>query len=165
MAGLVSNLIQTLRGQTDLFNEVVALSAHKKEHIIKNDVEKLREVVKQENIIVPKALSLDKEREKIMANIAIVLNKKQEDLTLSLLSELTQGQPEHAEFVAVVDDFKLALEAMKTANDHNKALIEDALDFVEFNMNIIHSSLDAAPAGYGSLEDGHEPGSFIDTRS
>ena len=165
MAGLVSNLIETLKGQTDLFKKTTALLMMKKEHIIENDMDALREVVKQENEILPKALKNDKEREKIMANIAIVLNKKQEDLTLSLLAQLIDGQPEHKEFVAAVDEFVVALEEMKAANDASKILVQDALEFVEFNMNIIHSSLDAPPAGYGSLEDGHEPGSFLDARS
>ncbi|MCL2753531.1 MAG: flagellar protein FlgN [Defluviitaleaceae bacterium] len=165
MAGLISNLIDTLKGQTDLFKEVAALLVLKKEHIIENDIDALKNVVKQENEIVPKALKNDKEREKIMADIATVLNKKQEELTLSLLAELINGQPEHNDFVVAVDEFVAALEKMKEANDAAKVLVQDALEFVDFNMNIIHSSLDAAPAGYGSLEDGHEPGSFLDTRS
>jgi flagellar biosynthesis/type III secretory pathway chaperone len=165
MAGLVSSLIDVLKGQTELFSEVIALSVDKKELIIKNDIDRLREVVKQENAVVPKALKGDKDREKIMADISVVMNKKLEDLTLSYLIELMQGQPEHEALVKAVDDFAKAIAQMKAANDANKLLIENALDYIEFNMNIIHSSLEAGPAGYGSLEDNHEAGSFLDTKS
>jgi flagellar biosynthesis/type III secretory pathway chaperone len=165
MAGLVSSLIDVLKGQTELFREVIALSVDKKEFIIKNDIEKLRELVKQENVIVPKALKGDKDREKIMADISVVMNKKLEDLTLSYLAELMQGQPEHEALVKAIDEFARAIADLKAANDSTKMLIENALEYIEFNMNIIHSSLEAGPAGYGSLEDNHEAGSFIDTKS
>jgi flagellar biosynthesis/type III secretory pathway chaperone len=165
MAGLVSSLIEVLKGQTELFREVIALSVDKKELIINNDIEKLKDIVKQENVIVPKLLKGDKDREKIMADISVVMNKKLEDLTLSFLSELMEGQPEHEALVKAIEEFAAAMGEMKAANDANKLLIENALDYIEFNINIIHSSLEAGPAGYGALEDNHEAGSFIDTKS
>ncbi|MCL2236280.1 MAG: flagellar protein FlgN [Defluviitaleaceae bacterium] len=166
MAGLISDLISVIQGQTVLFKEVVALSADKKNFIIKNDIEGLRGIVAQENIIVPKALKGDKERERIMADIATVLNKKNDELTLTKLAELTEGQPENPEFKIAVEEFIIVLDEMKQSNDANKLLIESALEFLEFNMNVVHSSLDAGPVGYGdTLDDGHEPGSFIDTSS
>ena len=165
MAGLVSSLIETLKGQTELFREVIALSVDKKGFIIKNDIEKLRAVVKQENVIVPKLLKGDKDREKIMADISVVMNKPLADLTLSYLTELMQGQPEHEALVAAIDEFVVVTDEMKAANDANKLLIENALDYIEFNINIIHSSLEAGPVGYGALEDNHEAGSFLDTKS
>jgi len=165
MAGLVSSLIDVLKGQTELFREVIALSVDKKEFIIKNDIEKLREVVKQENVIVPKLLKGDKDREKIMADISVVMNKPLADLTLSYLEVLMQGQPEHEALVASIDEFVAVIDQMKAANDANKLLIENALDYIDFNINIIHSSLETGPVGYGSLEDNHEAGSFLDTKS
>jgi len=166
MAGLISNLIDTIKGQTELFKQLTALSEDKKNFIIQNDVEGLRGIVKQENIIVPKALKGDKTREQLMADIATVLNKNYDDLTFSRLAELIDGQPEHPDFVSAMEDFIMAVDAMKQANDASKLLLEDALDYIDFNMNVIHSSLDAQPAGYGALlDDTHEPGSFLDARS
>jgi len=165
MAGLINNLIDTLKGQTTHFKAVIALSDDKKRAIIENDVEALRDIVKKENIIVPKALKGDKERERIMGDMATVLNKPANELTLALIAEMTQGQPEHAEFTAAVDEFAQTVLEMKHANDSNKLLIESALEYIDFNMNIIHSTLDAQPAGYGALDDEHQQGSFLDARS
>ena len=166
MAGLITDLINVIEGQTALFKQVIALSSGKREFIIKNDIEGLRGIVAKENEIVPKALKGDKERERIMADIATVLNKKKDELTLSLLAELTEGQPENPAYKIAVDEFILALDEMKEANDANKILIESALEYLEFNMNIVHSSMDAGPVGYSdTLDEGHEPGSFLDTRS
>ena len=166
MAGLITDLIQTLQGQTELFKQVTALSDDKKNFIIKNDIENLRNIVKQENLIVPKALKGDKTREQLMKDIATVLNTNYDELTFASLAELISGQPEHPAFVAAAEEFATAVTEMKETNDNNKLLLQDALDYIEFNMNIIHSSIDAQPAGYGDLLDNtHEPGSFLDTRS
>jgi len=166
MAGLINNLIDTIKGQTELFRGVVALSADKKKYIIQNDIENLREIVKQENIIVPKALKGDKVRDGIMRDMATVLNKPVDELTLTRIAEIIEGQPEHAEYIAVLEEFVLVATEMKEANDSNKLLIENALDYIDFNMNIIHSSLDAQPIGYGAYDDDNrQPGSFIDASS
>jgi len=166
MAGLINSLIENIKEQTGFFNELSALSDEKKQMIIQNDVEGLRGIVKQENAIVPKALKVEKNREQIMKDIATVLNKNFDDLTFSSLAELIQAQPEHPAFVAAFENFIMALDEMKQKNDENKILIADALEYIDFNMNVIHSSMDAQPAGYGDLLDsGQEPGSFIDTRS
>ncbi|MCL2350357.1 MAG: flagellar protein FlgN [Defluviitaleaceae bacterium] len=165
MAGLISNLIEVLQGQTKLFNDIAALSDDKREFTVKNDIESLRGIVKQENEIVPKMLKGDKKRESIMTDLATVLNKNKDDLTLTLLEEIIRGQPEHGLFKQTVDEFIAALEKMKEGNERAKVLLQDAIDYVEFNMNILHSSMDAGPVGYGALEDGHQPGSFLDTRS
>ena len=166
MAGLITDLIETLQGQTELFKQVIALSEDKKNFIIKNDIENLREIVKQENQIVPKALKGDKTRERLMKDISTVLNTNHDELTFASLAELISGQPEHPAFVQAAKDFELAAQEMKEQNDNNKLLLQDALDYIEFNMNIIHSSIEAQPAGYGDLLDNtNEPGSFLDTRS
>ena len=166
MAGLVSNLTEVLKGQTTLFREIVALSAGKKQSIIANDIETLRTIVAQENEIVPKVLKGDKDRERIMADVATVLNKNYDELTLTTLVQLTQGQPENAALTEAVDEFSAAANEMKQTNDINKLLIENALEYLEYNINMIHSSVSSGPAGYGDiLGDDQEPGSFLDTRS
>ncbi|MCL2169479.1 MAG: flagellar protein FlgN [Defluviitaleaceae bacterium] len=165
MAGLINSLIETVKGQTVLFKEVTALLVQKKEYVIQNDIENLRAVVKLENDIVPKILKGDKTREQLMADIATVLNKRPDELTFTMLKQLISSQPEHPAFVAAVDEFVVALDEMKAANDNAKTFISDALDYIDFNMNVIHSSFEAVPAGYGDLDDSLETGSFIDSRS
>jgi len=166
MAGLISSLIETLNEQTAMFTELAVYSDEKRQAVIQNDIDGLRAIVKNENAIVPKALKADKNREQIMKDIATVLNKDFEELTFSRLGELIKGQPEHPAFTEAVEKFIVALDEVKQKNDASKVLIGDALDYIEFNMNVIHSSMEAQPAGYGDLlENSHEPGSFLDTRS
>jgi len=148
MAGLVSNLIISLEGQIDLYNQIIALSAHKKDNIINNDIENLKKIVADENIIVPKIMRADKDREKIMQDICTVLNKKQDELTLRYLVTLVEGQPEYNELKDAVERLGKAAEEMKNINENNKMLLEQALEFVDYNMNMIHSAFAETPAGY-----------------
>ena len=164
MAGLISNLIVTLKGQSDLYRQITALSVRKKECIIKNDIEDLRGIVSEENVLVPKVIRSDKVREQIMKDICTVLNKKEEELTLTNLVNLMENQLEHKELNEAVEELKTAAEEMRELNEANKALVEHALEYIDYNINVIHSSFSEAPAGYNdTLEDTREQISFLDT--
>jgi len=162
MAGLVSNLIEVLRGQVELYSQIAALSVRKKDFIVANDIDGLRDLVAEENKLVPKALRGDKDRERIMKDICTVLNKPT-DMTLSYLVTLMEGQPEHDELGQVVENLRAAADEMKELNESNKVLIQHALEFVDYNINVIHSSFSEAPAGYNdTLDDARDQVSFLD---
>ncbi|MCL2350759.1 MAG: flagellar protein FlgN [Defluviitaleaceae bacterium] len=163
MASLVSNLIDVLKGQAELYNQVAALSARKKEFIIKNDIENLRETVSEENAIIPKIIRTDKEREKIMKDICSVLNKNEAELTISHLATLMENQPENDRLIVALEEAKTAAGEMKKLNEENKALVQQALEYIDYNINVIHSSLSEVPAGYNAtLEDAADGTSFLD---
>jgi len=163
MAGLISNLIEVLQGQVGLYQQISALSAQKKELIIGNDIESLRKIVAEENMVVPKVMRGDKERERIMKDICTVLNKKDEDMTLSYLVTLMENQPEHGELAEVVEKTKTAVYELNDINESNKVLIENALEFIDYNINLIHSTFADMPAGYGGdYEEVGEQKSFLD---
>jgi len=162
MAGLVSNLIDVLKGQVELYSQIAALSARKKEFIIKNEIDNLREVVGEENKLVPKALRGDKDRERIMKDICTVLNKPA-DMTLGFLVTLMEGQPEHSDLKQVVENLSAAIDEVKELNESNKVLVQHAMEFIDYNINVIHSSFSEAPAGYNdTLDDTREQVSFLD---
>ena len=163
MAGLISNLIDVLKGQVVLYQQVSALSAQKKEHIIANDIESLRKIVAEENMVVPKLLRQDKERERIMKDICTVLNKNQEDMTLTYLVTLMENQPEHEELADIVEKTKAAVYELNDLNEANKILIQNALEYIDYNINLIHSTFADTPASYGSnYEEVGEQKSFLD---
>ena len=163
MAGLISNLIEVLQGQVELYQQISALSLLKKEHIIGNDIESLRKVVGEENAIVPKIMRGDKERERIIKDICMVLNKKEEDMTLSYLVTLMENQPEHTELEEIVEKTKAVVYELNDINEANKTLVENALSFIDYNINLLHSTFADTPASYGSnYEEIGEQKSFLD---
>ena len=162
MAGLITHLIDTLRTQAANFDKLAELSAAKKEHIINNDLDNFKRVVDEAGILATKAAKLDRERESITKDIGHVLNKSLEELTLTRLCALIEGQPEHGELLSVVEALIAAVDNIKATNDANKLLIQDALEFVEFNINALHTSMDPmATSPYGD-DYRDEGGSFLD---
>ena len=166
MPGLVSGLIDTLNSQVELYNQIVELSTEKKQYIIKNDTDSLKRLVETENAVASKAAKGDKERVAIMKDICHVLNIDENEITLSKLVEITRGQPENAALSEVVEKTKKSMDAMREINEDNKALISAALEFIEFNINAIHSSFDttAATSPYSAREDLGQGGSFLDIK-
>jgi flagellar biosynthesis/type III secretory pathway chaperone len=164
MPGLVENLIETLNKEADLYAELVELSEQKKQCIINNDVEGLRQIVAKENTTTSRAIREDKERVVHIKDICLVLNKKEADMTLSHLVVLLEGQPEHEDLTAVVERLKELATTLKSLNEDNKILLEFALEYIDYNMNVIHSSIDAGPVAYdrGGHEIVGETGGFLD---
>jgi len=139
MASLMEELIDTLKKQRHNYEELLILSEEKKSIIIKNDISTLQKVSAAENTIIGRNQRLENEREKCVKNIAIVLNTKSEELTITKIAELIKNQKEHDELIAIRDELKAILEELKTKNERNKLLIDSSLDYINFSVNIVRS--------------------------
>jgi len=163
MASLIVNLIDVLKKQSELYDQITQLSTEKKQYLIKNDIGALKEVTAKENVVASKAVRSDKERLDIMHNICIVLNKNKDDMTLTALADIIKNQPEYEDFAAAIKQAAGSVSAMKSINEENKALIESSLEFINYNINAIHSSMDTTPLSpYNDKDDLGASGSFLD---
>lgn len=151
MAGLINELITTLDKLNVLYDELLESAKQKKEAIIKNEIEMIQEINDNENIILGKTEKLDKKRIELFSDIAFVLNKNPDDITITKLSEYIKGQKEEPDVIRVRDTAGKLLKELKEINDQNKQLIEYSLEHAEFSMNLIRSSLSGKPSYYDSL--------------
>ncbi len=79
-----------------------------------------------------------------MEDIALVLNKKSEELTVKTLISLLDGQEkEQSELIKIHDELGRNLKDIQFFNDMNKNLIEQSLDMIEFDLNIYKSMYQA----------------------
>ncbi len=145
MAGLIDELITTLSEMNDLYEQLIKSGKEKRDVIIKNDIEALQKVNENENILVGKTLKLDKKREELFSDIAFVLNKNQEDITLTKLIEYIEEQPEVEDVKKLRDSANELLSELKSINESNKILIEESLNHAEFSMNLLRGSLSKKP--------------------
>lgn len=145
MAGLINQLIDTLKKQKEIYLQLLDSAFEKKQIIIKNNIEELQAITDQENILVGKSLRLDKERIQYFEDIAFVLNKNKDDMTLSYLVELIEGQAEYEELLQLKNDIFGILEKLKKINQQNEDLINYSLEYVEYSMNLIRSALNNRP--------------------
>ena len=164
MAGLLNELMDALEKQLVLFDGLIAFAAEKKALIVKNDTAGLSKLTADENPVVMKIQKSDKTRAALMDDIAGVLGKDA-GLTLSGLCECIINQPEYGRLYALTVKTREKIGELKFLNDQNKVLVDSSLEYINYTINAIRSSLMPEQAIYAA--DGEELGvrrSFFDAK-
>lgn len=139
MASLIEELTTTLQEEEIIYRNLIPIEEEKTKVIVSNDLESLAEVTRQEEVFIGEINVLEKKREEIVKNIAIVLGKDPGELTIKTIVDLLQGQKEQRDLAKVYDALTQTLNRAVSINERNKALIEQSLEMIEFNMNFYHS--------------------------
>lgn len=139
MASLIEELITTLKEETAEYEALLELSTEKTGIIVRDDIQNLNEMVAKEQSHLDRIANLEKKRTEVMKDIAIVLNKDVNTLTVKGISELLEGQKkEQQELSQTRDKLKKLLTGVEAVNEMNKGLIEEALEMINFNINYIN---------------------------
>ncbi len=171
MAGMTHQLMEILEAEIDNYNKLLEFSIQKTPIIIKGDVKELREITKKENQIIFENQKLEKERITLMSDIAMVLNKDEKTLTLSELINILSNQNNQNEecknLKDIRDRLKEVLNTLKNNNDKNGVLLNEALNYVDFNINVVQSAKALPPLlyQYGGVEKQSEGRNFFDRKS
>jgi flagellar biosynthesis/type III secretory pathway chaperone len=141
MASLVEELIQLLEEETGCYTLLLEMADNKKDVIINGDLPGLQKLTKQEQELAGLLLRLEKKRSTLLDDICLVTNRKPEDMTVSKLIEMLQGQKdEQSRLTNAVEALTTVVIPLKEANQLNQQLIEQSLEFVDFTMNALQSS-------------------------
>ena len=145
MASLMENLIEALELESQEYENLLGLSMKKTPAVIAGELEELAKITDEEQIVVGRINRLESKRQEVFADIANVMNKDVETLLLTDLIEMLKTRPEEQQKLARVHDrLRTAVYEVKKVNGQNAILIQNALEMVEFDMNILQS-LKAAP--------------------
>ena len=146
MASLIETLIDVLEKENTEYENLLQLSMEKTGIIVENDIEALSKMIVKEQQVVERINALERKRTDATNDIAMVLNRKPDTLTLEHLAELLAGQKKECEALKNVHDrLKKTLGSMVRVNDSNKELLRESIDMVEFEINLMQS-LRQAPA-------------------
>lgn len=146
MASLIDNLIDTLTKENEEYEILLELSTEKTGIIVKADPEALNEIVQREQSVVERINALEKRRTEVTKDIGIVLNRNPKELTLPKLIEFLSGQPKECnELKSIHDKLSDTLSRMNKVNESNKALLNESIEMIQFEMNLIRS-MKQAPA-------------------
>lgn len=141
MASLIEELITTLEKENEIYKELIPIAEKKTRVIIKNDLEALREITKNEQDAVDRITALEGKREEVVTNIGIVLNQKADELNLKKIIQILKKQPEEQQKLSRLrDSLKASVNRLSQINAQNKVLIDESLEMIEFNMNLIQST-------------------------
>ena len=144
MASLMENLIEVLDLESTEYENLLGLSMKKTPVIVAGAMEELAKITDEEQNVVSKISRLEQRREEVFAYIANVINKDVKTLKLSDLIEMLASRPEEQQKLARVHDkLSSAVHEVKRVNEQNRILIENALEMVEFDMNMLQAMKNA----------------------
>ena len=136
----MENLITVLGGICDEYDNLLELSTKKKPAIISGNLEELSKITDEEQIVVSKINHLEQQRQEAFTDIANVINKDVNSLMLADLVDMLKARPQEQQKLAKVHDkLSNAVHEVKRVNEQNRILIQNALEMVEFDMNMLQA--------------------------
>ena len=140
MASLIDILIDTLEKENTEYESLLELGLEKTGIIIRNDVDELSRMVEKEQLVMERIIALEKKRTEASNDIADVLNKDVKTLTLTRLIELLSSQKKERDALdSIHDRLSLTMKRMVDVNERNKALLDESMDMLRFEMNLVQS--------------------------
>lgn len=140
MASLMEDLLDTLEKENAEYEKLLQLSLKKTPVIVSADLEQLQQITDEEQEIVSSINRLDRIREDCMKQIAGVINKDVNELTLGMVVDIFKRRPEeHKKLADVYDRLKNTVSQMKRANEQNRELLKSSLELVQFDMSVLQA--------------------------
>ena len=140
MASLMENLLSILDRENSEYEHLIELSTAKRQIIIDGNIPGLEEITGQEQDITSNIKNLENKRREVINDMAIVLSKDAKDLTLTNMIAFLNKQPKQQEKLREIQErLKGTIEQMVEINQQNEALLQQALEMVEFDLTLFKS--------------------------
>lgn len=140
MASLMENLIEVLEAECQEYEDLLELSKKKTPIIVSGDLEELSRITESEQVTVGRINKIENKRQEVFNDIANVINKDVNKLKLGDLVDMLSKRPEEQQRLAKVHDrLRVVVRTVKSVNDQNRELIKNALEMVEFNLNMLQA--------------------------
>ena len=140
MASLMDSLVEVLEEENVQYEKLVELSKDKKDAIIKADIEALEHITGEEQDVSSYLRNLDIRRDSVLKDMADVLGKDFEEMTITKLIGYLGQQPKEQERLSKVRAKLLTTGSqMQEWNKRNEALLNQALEMVEFDLTLFRS--------------------------
>jgi flagellar biosynthesis/type III secretory pathway chaperone len=141
VASLIEELIFTLEQECNIYKQLIPIAGNKTKVIVQNDLEALQMITNQEQDLIDQITNLEHKREEVVVNIGTVISKDPGTLNIRMLIQLLERQPkEQRQLSEIHDSLKNTIQILVEINNHNKSLIQQSLEMIEFNMNFIQST-------------------------
>lgn len=141
MASLMEDFIATLDGELQIYKQLVPVAERKAVVLVKGDLQEIEKITDEEQLLMEKLGVLEKKRQSVLENMALVLNRKPEELDLVSVSRILAKQPAEQDRINKLhDSLSQVAKRLVDVNQQNKILIEESLEMIEFNMNFIQST-------------------------
>jgi flagellar biosynthesis/type III secretory pathway chaperone len=158
---MIDQMVEILHEQATRCEELLGLAREKREVIVKNDIENLQKITGLENMVISQNNRLEKQRVALARDIAEVLGRRGQEPDIAALIECMEGQPQQQEALRQAGNrIRGIINELKEANDFNNVLIRNALDYVEYSLNVIRSSAQLSGPEYPDTASDEPLGTF-----
>ncbi|WP_330622451.1 flagellar protein FlgN [Roseburia sp. MSJ-14] len=140
MASLMEDFMDVLEKENVEYEQLTELSLEKRQIIIAGDVPALEEITGREQEITSNLKNLENKREQVVKDMAIVLSKEPQELTITNMIAFLNKQPEEQQKLQDIRKrLKDTLNKMADINTQNEVLLTQAMEMVEFDLTLFKS--------------------------
>ena len=140
MASLVEELVSILSEEEKIYKKLLEYGEQKKDILIKGDVPALEKLTVLEQEASDELLSMSNRQSSTLGDIAIVLGKTSEQMTVTKLIGYLDTQPDIQKKLTEARDSLLdTAKQMQRINQQNEALIQQAIEMTEFDITLFKS--------------------------
>ena len=139
----IEQLILAIKKEYELYEDILTLNLKKRDLIVSGDIKELDEVTAKEQALILSIGKIEEIRIAIMENIKkeYQLGDIQDIVDLAAKVEVNIGN----RLIKLKDDFSILLKKVKDTNELNGKLIQQSLEYIEFNTNLLSSINEPAP--------------------
>ena len=140
MASLMDDLALVLESEVEQYKKLVALSEAMRDALVISDVSAVEQITADQESVANDLQALEGQRVRIMNDMALVLNRKPEELKVSALEESIGHQPQVQERLRNIRmELTKTMEELKRRNQSNQALLRQSMELLEFDLNLFRS--------------------------
>ncbi len=140
MASLVEDLVTVLNEEEQLYRRFIEYGEKKRQILIDSDVPALEQLTSLEQTTSDELLSLSNRQIQILKDIATVIGKTGEKLTVTKLIGYLGSQPDiQTKLQEARDGLLDAAGQVQELNRTNEALLKQAMELTEFNITLFRS--------------------------
>ena len=140
MASLVEELVTVLEAEEKIYQTLIAYGEEKTQVLIRAEVPALEALTSKEQLASDDLIAHSNQQIQLLKDIANVLGRTEEKMTVTSLIGLLDSQPEVQQKLTDARDRLLsAANRMQHLNDQNVALIKQAIELNEFDLTLFKS--------------------------
>lgn len=130
-----NELILLLKAQSTLCAQLIELNERQKKSLLEKSLEEMRAIVQQQESLFGKFSKLEDKKQ-------LFLQKKQmeySDVKLAVAEDCAAlvKEPERENLLTCAKELEERLKMLKTSNQEVQKLLDNAMRFIDFNVNII----------------------------
>jgi flagellar biosynthesis/type III secretory pathway chaperone len=140
LASLVEELVKVLETEEKIYQTLIGYAEQKTDILIRADVPALEKLTSQEQLASDQLIVQSNQQVQLLKDVAVVLGRTDENMTVSRLIGLLGSQPEvQKQLTEARDNLIAAANRMNSLNDQNVVLIKQAIELNEFDLTLFKS--------------------------